>query len=146
MKRDLPPVVLDTNVFVAAGFNPDSASDRIISAVRHGSLRMIWNDETRKETRSILEKIPPLSWTAVADLFRNEERLDAETRPERFTQIPDPDDRKFAALAHASGAILISQDTDLLATPHRIDLLVVTPGEFLSGQWATPWWNGRTPR
>jgi predicted nucleic acid-binding protein len=138
MKRDSPAVVLDTNVFVAAGFNPGSGSDRIIGAVRQGSLRMIWNDETRRETLSILEKIPPLSWSAVADLFRDEERLDAETHPERFTQIPDPDDRKFAALAHASGAILISQDADLLANPHRIDLLVVTPGEFLSGQWATP--------
>jgi predicted nucleic acid-binding protein len=138
MSRDLPTVVLDTNVFVAAGFKPGSDSARIINCVRSGNPRMIWNDSTRRETRRILEQIPPLSWSAVADLFRNEERLAAETNPERFTQIHDPDDRKFAALAHASGAILISQDAHLLAAPHRIDLLVVTPGEFLSGQWATP--------
>ena len=138
MSRDLPAVVLDTNVFVAAGFKPGSDSARIIDGVRRGELRMIWNDATRRETRSILEKIPPLSWSAVADLFRDEERCTAETDPERFTQISDPDDRKFAALAHASGAILVSRDADLLSNPHRIDVLVLTPSEYMAGQWATP--------
>ncbi|MGB2983206.1 MAG: putative toxin-antitoxin system toxin component, PIN family [Candidatus Bipolaricaulia bacterium] len=136
MRRDLPALVIDTNVFVAALFKPSSDSARILSAIRQGSARMLWNDETRRETRAILEKIPPLSWDAVAGLFLDEERCVAETDPERFTQIPDPDDRKFAGLAHAAGAILISLDDDLLGRPHKIDLLVLTPSEFLGGQWA----------
>ena len=44
-----PAVVLDTNVFVAAGFNPRSASARIVDAVKHGQVRMVWNDATRRE-------------------------------------------------------------------------------------------------
>jgi len=132
---DTCSVVLDTNVFVAAEFNTKSSSARVLGAVRRGSLRMIWNSATRHETRSILEKIPPLSWEAVAGLFRQEDRVDVEARDESFPQIPDPEDRKFARLAHAVGAILISQDKHLLAQPHRMDLLVLTPREFLSGSW-----------
>ncbi len=47
-------VVLDTNVFVAAGFNSRSASARIIKAVRLRQIRMIWNDATRTEIELIL--------------------------------------------------------------------------------------------
>jgi len=34
-------VVLDTNVFVAAGFNPGSHSARLVEAVHDGRLRMV---------------------------------------------------------------------------------------------------------
>src|SRR5438128_9911085 len=115
------PVVLDTNVFVAAGFNPRSASARIVDAVRQGQLRMIWNDATRREIERIMQQIPPLRAQPIteraklAELFRPADRFTAATHPERFAAIPDPDDRKFAALAHAAGAILISNDQ------HRLD-------------------------
>ena len=126
-----PPVVLDTNVFVAAGFRPESGAAQILSAVRSGELRLIWDAPTRRETRRILDQIPLLSWTEAEGLFRPENEFTEETHPERFPQIPDPEDRKFAVLAHAAGAILVSGDDDLLADPHRFDLLVLTPTEFL---------------
>jgi len=132
MERDRPAVVLDTNVFVAAGFNPGSDAARVVGAVREGRLRMAWNDATRQETRAILERIPPLSWQTVEGLFREEGRFRERTAPDRFRQIPDPDDRKFAALAHAAGAILVSLDDDLLSDPHRIAILVLTPSEFVA--------------
>jgi len=137
MRRGRRTVVLDTNVFVAAGFRTKSDSARILRAVRATDLRMVWDEETRRETRRVLERIPPLSWADVADLFRNEDRWPTTTDPGRFGQVPDATDRKFAALAHASGAVLISQDDDLLAHPERIDVLVLTPSEFLSDRWAT---------
>jgi len=40
-------VVIDTNVFVAAGFNAKSASARILAAVREGRFQLIWNRPTR---------------------------------------------------------------------------------------------------
>ena len=43
-----PAVVLDTNVLVAAGFNPRSASARIVNAVKQGKLHMLWNEATRR--------------------------------------------------------------------------------------------------
>ena len=125
-----PPVVLDTNVFVAAGFNPRSASAKIVDAVKQGQLRMVWNDATRRETERIMKQIPPLRAHDVEQYFRPADRFTGTTHPERFADIPDPDDRKFAALAHAAGAILISNDEHLLRNRDRMDLTVLTPGEF----------------
>ena len=45
-------VVIDTNVFVAAGFNPQSASARILEGIREARFRLIWNEPTRRETET----------------------------------------------------------------------------------------------
>src|SRR5690349_11422104 len=82
-------VILDTNVFVAAGFNRRSASARIIEQVRSGQLRMIWNDQTRRETQHVLSKIPQVSWSSMAELFREANRYAGHTSPEKFDYIQD---------------------------------------------------------
>jgi len=123
--------VIDTNIFVAAGFRPRSASARLLQAVRDGEVRMVWNDDTRRETERIVRKIPPLRWESFADLFREEDRCTAETHPQRFAFVPDPDDRKFAALAEACGAVLITSDAHLLRVRDRIAVPVLTPGELV---------------
>ena len=125
-----PAVVLDTNVLVAAGFNRRSASARIVDAVKQGRLRMVWNDATRREIERIVQQIPPLRLPPVSELFRQEDRITAATHPERFGKIPDPDDRKFAALARAAGAPLISNDQHLLAVREHLDVPVLTPRDF----------------
>ena len=130
---DVVRVVLDTNVFVAAGFNPRTASARIVDAVRQGQLRMIWDDATRREIEHVLQRIPPLRDYPVAELFRPADRYTAATHPEQFNSIPDPDDRKFAALAHAAGAVLVSNDDHLLRD-RGMDLNVLTPGTFWENQ------------
>jgi predicted nucleic acid-binding protein len=56
------------------------------------------------------------------------------THPERFAEIPDPDDRKFAALAQAAGPVLISNDRHLLNHRDRMELTVLTPSEFWQRQ------------
>ena len=53
---------------------------------------MVWNEATRRETRAILERIPPLSWRAFEDLFDTAGMYAGKTRPDRFTQIQDPED------------------------------------------------------
>ena len=125
-----PAVVLDTNVFVAAGFNPGSSSARILHAVEAGHLRLVWDEATRRETRAILRQIPPLSWQRWAGLFRQEDRYAGETRPASFAYVADPDDRKFAALAAASGATLITNDEHLLAHRGRPGLTIRTSTDF----------------
>ena len=107
-------VVLDTNVFVAAGFNPISHSARLVAAVRDGRLRMVWDDSTRAEIEHVMRQIPRLSWTRVADLFRSEDRFAGATNPQAFSFVPDPADRKFAALADAVPAPLVTSDAGLL--------------------------------
>jgi predicted nucleic acid-binding protein len=137
-------VVLDTNVLVAAGFNPRSASAKIVEAVKQGQLRMIWNEVTRREIERIMQHIPPLRAYDMSELFRPEDRYTAPTHPERFTSIPDPDDRKFAALADAAGATLISNDDHLLRYRDRRDVTVLTSHEFWKRHQRSNHAQGRT--
>lgn len=125
-----PAVVLDTNIFVAAGFNPRSHSARIVEAVREGRLRLVWDEATRRETQHVVERIPPLSWSDYEDLFNKNNRHAAETDTNAFTLIPDPEDRKFIALAQAVGAVLVSRDGHLLHHRERYEVAVLTPTEF----------------
>jgi predicted nucleic acid-binding protein len=135
MDRETLSVVVDTNVFVAAGFHPGSAAAKVLRWLREGRLSMAWCDATRRETQMVLETIPPLSWANVASLFRETDRFAGEIRSEDFPQIPDPADRKFAALARATGSVLISQDRDLLGRPQRLEILVLSPREFFESPW-----------
>lgn len=125
-----PAVVVDTNVFVAAGFRPDSASRGLLEAIRSGEVRLVWNEATRRETERVIRKIPPLSWERCAELFRDEDRRDLETYPEAYGFVPDPDDRKFAALAEACGVPLVTSDEHLLGVRERLGVPVLTPSQW----------------
>lgn len=129
--QDTTAVVLDTNVFVAAGFKPESDSAKILQQIRDGSLRLVWNQETYRETQHILLKIPPLSWTSIANLFQEENHYRGPTYPESFLHVPDPEDRKFAALAVQVGVVLISLDRHLLAGREQSPVPILTPSEFV---------------
>ena len=124
-------VILDTNVFVAAGFNRRSHAARIVDGVRNGDVTMVWHDRTRDETEFILRKIPPLSWGKVAELFLLRDRYDGDLDCDIFEQIGDRDDRKFAALAAATGAVLITMDSDLLEERDRLAIQILKPFEFV---------------
>ena len=126
--------VVDTNVFVAAGFNSRSASARILEGVRDGLFRLIWNQPTRSETEMILRRIPRLGWQKVADLFRPEGEFTGPVDPAAFTVIPDPDDRKFAALSAATNVPLVTSDKLVLAQRGKIGIEIVTPRDFLARQ------------
>ena len=124
-------VVLDTNVLVAAGFAPRSASAAIVRAVQRGDLAIVWDERTRRETERIVTRIPRLSWARFAPIYRAEARFDGPTFPERFARVPDPDDRKFAALAAAAEAVLVTNDDDLLGVRGHLDAEILTPGELV---------------
>ena len=123
-------VVLDTNVFVAAGFNPDSASARIIEEVEAGRLTLFWNEDTRRESRAVVVQIPPLSWDRFAGLFDEEGQYERRIYSEDIDYVPDPDDRKFAALARAVDGALITNDEDLLGSREQASVYIVSPQEF----------------
>ncbi|MFO7917465.1 MAG: PIN domain-containing protein [Anaerolineae bacterium] len=123
-------VVLDTNIFVAAGFNSQSHSARVLDQVRDARVRLVWNEVTRDEIRATLQQIPPLSWERVARLFRPEDRFEGEVHPENYCFVPDPADGEFIALAEAADAILVSHDGDLLVHSERASVPVLTSAEF----------------
>ena len=126
-----PKVIIDTNVFVAAGFSRRSPSAEILHQIRAGALCMIWHEQTCAETEYILRKIPPLSWEIVQDLFRPEDRYPEDLDSASFSQIPDTEDRKFVALSAATGAVLITQDRGILSNRDRVPAIILRPSEFL---------------
>jgi predicted nucleic acid-binding protein len=97
---------------------------------------MIWNEPTRRETQHILNKIPSLSWSSVSELFREEDHHHGGTAPEKCDDIPDPDDRKFAALSEATGVVLLTNDADLLRHRDRANREILTPAEYWDQQQA----------
>jgi predicted nucleic acid-binding protein len=124
-------VVIDTNVFVAALFNPKSASARLLEGVCQGRFRLIWNQPTRRETEMIVRRIPRISWQRVADLFRPEGEFAGAVDAKAFAVIADPDDRKFAALSAAADVPLVTSDNLVLAQRGKIGIEIVTPRDFL---------------
>jgi predicted nucleic acid-binding protein len=124
-------LVLDTNVFVAAGFNPRSHAAEIIRRAQEDDWQVVWNEETRRETYRLLNQIPPLSREEFAGIFREANRFTGPVDVTPFEFIQDPDDRKYAALAEASGATLVTNDVHLLSRRGRLGIPVMTPGEFL---------------
>jgi predicted nucleic acid-binding protein len=135
-RRSTKPVsqwslVLDTNIFVAAAFNSRSSSGHIVRGIEKNFFALVWNDVTRRETETILRGIPRVDWNRFKHLFRPEWKSTAATHPETFTEVEDPDDRKFAALAAASSAVLVTNDRHLLdhGSTDRFD--VAEPTELL---------------
>ena len=85
----------------------------------------------------ILRRIPHLDWEWVADLFKSETEFTGPVDPDSFVLVPDPEDRKFAALSAAAQAPLVTSDDDLLS--HRsIGVDVLTPRAFLTRAGGTP--------
>ena len=127
----LTPIAIDTNLFVAAGFAPESDSARILRAVHAGTLRLVWDEATRRETEHIVGNIPPLRDTDVSEYFLPTGRYDGRTDTHAFDFIPDPADRKYTALAAATGAVLVTSNRHLLDGRPHPGVVVLTPGEFV---------------
>jgi predicted nucleic acid-binding protein len=121
--------IFDTNVFVAAGFNPASASARLLGAARAGRLLAVWHADTRAETRAVLTRIPRLRWADAEAVFVPEGAFAGPLDLAAVAFVTDPQDRKFAALALATGAPLVSADAHLLE--HAEALGASPPGRFL---------------
>lgn len=123
--------VLDTNVFVAGAFNEGSDSRKIVDAIRRGDLILVWSEATKEETLKVVNEIPPISDRDFAELFTEDGRYEGPTREDRFKQVPDPTDRKFAAVAEATGVAVVSSDSDLLESRRSTNITIDTPTEFV---------------
>jgi predicted nucleic acid-binding protein len=124
-------IVLDTNTFVAAAFRPRSAAGELVERIRAGIFALVWHDETLRETRHVLHKIPPIRWEPFADLFEPRHRYPGDLLTAAYAYVPDPADRKFLALAEATHATLITRDRHLLTDRHRATVPILTATEFV---------------
>ncbi len=126
--------VLDTNVIVSAGIRPGSSPARIVEAALDGIVVPVICPAVAKEYHQVITRpkfrrwdFPPLWLTGLIDLAH---RLDHNPPPWPLTG-PDPDDLIFLALAHASGATLVTGNSADFPKRIRKDVTIRTPTEYL---------------
>ncbi|HEY8491617.1 MAG TPA: putative toxin-antitoxin system toxin component, PIN family [Dehalococcoidia bacterium] len=125
-------VVVDSNVIVAAYFNPGSAAADVWQRARNGDLVLLWSAATRDEVLSVLEdvKVDPAFRSEVREAFRPEHRV----VPQRLAVIEeDPPDNDLLACAVYGGAhAVITSDRHLLDLRAYHQVRLVTAGDFLN--------------
>ena len=120
-------VVLDTNVLVAAAYNPASASRRVVEACLDGELAAVLSPALRREYEFILSRAvrgrPYLE--QILRLVDGAQVVEPAQTPRAVTD--DPDDDKLVSAALAAGATLVTNDAHLLAIAGHEGLKVVRP-------------------
>jgi putative PIN family toxin of toxin-antitoxin system len=122
-------VVLDTNVLVAAAYNPRSASRHVVEACLGGELTPVVSHALRHEYEFILARAA----RGRAYLERVHRLLGGAevVEPARTPRVvpDDPGDDKLVAAALAAGAVLVTNDSHLLALAGHGGLEVVRPAD-----------------
>jgi putative PIN family toxin of toxin-antitoxin system len=121
-------VVLDTNVLVAAAYNPASAR-RLVEACLRGEVTAVVSAAVRAENERILSRAA--RGLPYADRLRQLLGQAEVVEPgEPIHAVPDdPDDDKLVGAALAAGAVLVTNDGHLLAVAGHCGLRVVRPAE-----------------
>lgn len=128
-------VVLDTNVVVSAGINPDGAPAKLVNEwVLEGKVQCVVSAWIIEEYRQVARRkkfiaygFPPL-WLEL--LIEGGLRL---PEPNAWPDpIPDPKDAPFLALAHTSGAWLVTGNLKHFPAKARGRVTVVSPAEYLT--------------
>jgi putative PIN family toxin of toxin-antitoxin system len=127
--------VLDTNVIVSAGITPRGAPARLLfDWVLPGEVSVVTGPEVVAEYREVVERekfrrygFPPrwLDWLI-------EESLWLEDPAPWPRPMPDPTDAPFLALAHASGAWLVTGNAKHFSEELCDGVKVISPGEYLA--------------
>lgn len=115
-------LVIDTNLLVAAFFNKNSSSFKLLELVKKGELELLWTDEVKGEAEFILGNIKK---SVRKNTHNNKFKLDLDKvfTPEGKVKNPpevhqvkeDPEDDKFLACAKGGDAdLIVSNDSHLL--------------------------------
>jgi len=128
-------VVLDTNVIVSAGITPEGAPAKLLFEwVLKREVRLVTSPLIVAEYREVVERpkfrrygFPPLWLEWLID-----ESLRLQD-PEPWPQtMPDPTDLPFIALAHASGAWLVTGNLKHFPENERHGVRVLSPADYLA--------------
>ena len=128
-------VVLDTNVIVSAGIKPEGAPARILMDwVLEGLVQVVTSPVVVAEYREVVRRakferygFPPL-WLE----FVIEESLRLGDPEPWMLDCPDPKDAPFLALAHASGAWLVTGNMKHFPEDARGGVRVLSPADYLA--------------
>jgi len=129
MPQSQAVVVLDTNVFVAAYWAPESASASLVNSYIHGWLEAAYTREVRNEVEHVLRTIKARAeyLRALDPFWQRSREVVAVAAPDVI--VDDPDDRKFVeAAAGAEADFLITNDYHLLRIGYVGRTEILTPG------------------
>ena len=125
---NVPKIVIDTNLLVAAFFNKKSASFQIVEMARRGDVHVLWTREIRREAIHILRNVK--AGKEFAQFFR--EDFQVKNPPKVRVVKEDPDDNKFLACAVGARAnLVVSSDRALLDVKIFQGIPVMTPKDAL---------------
>jgi putative PIN family toxin of toxin-antitoxin system len=124
-------IVADTNLFIAARWNPNSTSAWILEACRHQFFQICYSSPVKAEVLFLLKQVKRdlrfLRW--VEDIFRHGYLVKLKAVPSVVRE--DPEDDKFLATAVEGQAhYLITSDEHLLRLGEFAGVLIVTPKFF----------------
>ncbi|TVR17493.1 MAG: PIN domain-containing protein [Planctomycetota bacterium] len=126
--------VLDTNVIVSAGIRPGSIPARIVEAILDGTVMPVVCPAIGQEYYNVVTRSKFVRWDFppvwLAGLIDMAHRLDQDPPPWPLIG-PDPDDLIFLALAHATGATLVTGNTTDFPKRIRKDVVVMTPSAYV---------------
>jgi predicted nucleic acid-binding protein len=128
--------VLDTNVVVSAGLKVDSAPYRLVMGfVLAGQVQAITCPAVVREYRDVLWRpkftrhgFPP-NWIE----GHIETSMKLPDPPPWPLELPDAADCAFLALAHSSGAWLVTGNGKHFPKSARRGVTVISPAEYLAG-------------
>jgi putative PIN family toxin of toxin-antitoxin system len=128
-------VVLDTNVIISAGIKPGGTPARILMDwVLEGQVQLVTGPAVVAEYREVVRRpkfqrygFPPL-WLE----FMIEESLRLDVPEAWPLACPDPKDAPFLALAHASGAWLVTGNLKHFPGDVRGGARVLSPADYLA--------------
>jgi uncharacterized protein len=128
-------VVLDTNVIVSAGIRPDGPPAAIIMDwVLEGQVQLVTCPCVVAEYREVArrKKFAPYGFPPFWLKFLIDESLhlpDPDTWPRA---MPDPNGAPFLALAHASGAWLVTGNLKHFPQRSLAKVTVLSPADYLA--------------
>ena len=123
-------VVIDTNLIIAARWNPRSSSNRIINGVLKGDIDAVYTSEIKNENLHILEKVkPPKDYLdKILKFYRISKKV---TSDRRINASPDKADNRFLEAAVAGKAdYIISSDRHLLDLKEFEGVEILKPSSF----------------
>ena len=127
--------VLDTNVIVSAGIKPNGITAKILMDwVLEGQVQLATSPAVVAEYREVVRRekfqkygFPPL-WLE----FAIEESLWLDEPAAWPHECPDPKDAPFLALAHASGAWLVTGNLKHFPESALGGVRVISPADYLA--------------
>ena len=128
----VPRLVLDTNTFVAARFNPRSASAQIIDLCIEGECQAVLSTKLRAEVELILKRV-----RADEDFLEKMRRFLESAEVVRIARefpfiMEDPEDNKFLNCAIRGKAdYLVTSDRHLLKLGDYLETRVCKPSQLL---------------